>query len=127
MKRYQMKLRVLQVAGLLGLGGAASAAFAHHGWSWYGNEDFTLTAVVVEKHFGNPHDRMIVEADGQRWNLLLSPPSRSRSAGFAEENVEVGDTITAYGHRRSEGDQFEMKTERLQVGEKLYNLYPDRS
>lgn len=127
----KMKLRVLKTvvatAGLLGFCSIGSVAFAHHGWSWYGNEDFTLTAVVVEKHFGNPHDRMIVEADGQRWNLLLSPPGRSRSAGFAEENVEVGDTITAYGHRRSEGDQFEMKTERLQVGEKLYNLYPDRS
>lgn len=52
---------------------------------------------------------------------------RVPQAGFSEENVKVGDTITAYGHRRSEGDAFEMKTERLRVGDKLYNLYPDRS
>lgn len=116
-------------AGFLGLTLATLSAstLAHHGWSWYGNEDFTLTAVVVEKEFGNPHDRMTVEADGQRWNLLLSPPSRSRSAGFTADKVEVGDTITAYGHRRSSGDLFEMKTERLQVGDQMYNLYPDRS
>jgi hypothetical protein len=118
---------LLKASGLLGLAGAASMAMAHHGWSWYGNEEFTLTAVVVEKHFGNPHDRMIVEADGKEWNLVLSTPSRSKQAGFGEDNVKVGDTITAFGHRRSEGDNFEMKTERLQVGEKLYNLYPDRS
>jgi hypothetical protein len=70
---------------------------------------------------------MTVDADGQRWNLLLSPPSRSRSAGFTADKVEVGDTITAFGHRRSSGDLFEMKTERLQVGDQLYDLYPDRN
>lgn len=117
----------VKTVGVLGLAGAASLAMAHHGWSWYGNEEFTLTAVVVEKHFGNPHDRMVVEADGKQWNLLLSPPSRSRRAGLGEDNVKVGDTITAFGHRRSEGDNFEVKTERLQVGDKVYNLYPDRS
>lgn len=108
------------------LTGSTTQASAHHGWSWYGNEPFTLTAVVVEKEFGNPHDRMTVEADGQRWNLLLSPPNRSRQAGFTEALVEVGDTITAHGHRRASGDLFEMKTERLEVDGKLYNLYPDR-
>lgn len=123
-----MQIRTLwKVVGLLGLASATSLSSAHHGWSWYGDEEFTLTAVVKEKHFGNPHDRMIVEADGKQWNLLLSPPGRSRQAGFSEDNVQVGDTITAFGHRRSEGDNFEMKTERLQVGDKTYNLYPDRS
>ncbi len=106
---------------------SATLATAHHGWSWYGNEDFSLTATVVEKQFGNPHDRLTVEADGQRWNLLLSPPNRSRQAGLTDELVDVGDTITAHGHRRESGDQFEMKTERLEVDGKLYNLYPDRS
>jgi hypothetical protein len=117
------------LAGFLALTLAplSAGALAHHGWSWYGNEAFTLTAVVVEKDFGNPHDRMTVDADGQSWNLLLSPPSRSRSAGFTADKVEVGDTITAFGHRRSSGDLFEMKTERLQVGDQLYNLYPDRN
>lgn len=115
------------LAGLAVLATLPTAGFAHHGWSWYGNEDFALTAVVVETDFGNPHDRLLVEADGQRWNLLLSPPSRSRSAGLSADKVKVGDTVTAFGHRRSSGDLFEMKTERLQVGEELYNLYPDRS
>jgi hypothetical protein len=106
---------------------SATLVSAHHGWSFYGSEPFTLTAVVVEKEFGSPHDRMTVEADGQRWNLLLSPPSRSKQAGFNEELIEVGDTITAHGHRHKSADTFEMKTERLEVDGKLYNLYPDRS
>jgi hypothetical protein len=122
-----MQRNSVKMLCFIGLASAATLASAHHGWTWYGNEEFTLTAVVVEKDFGSPHDRMTVEADGQEWNLLLSPPGRSRDAGLTEDEVEVGDTITAYGHRRSEGDTFEMKTERLQVGEKVYDLYPDRS
>jgi hypothetical protein len=117
---------ILKCLGFIAAGSVAISAYAHHGWSWYGNDPFTLTAVVVEKQFGNPHDRMTVRADGQEWNLLLSPPSRSRRAGFTKDHVQVGDTITAYGHRRESGDLFEMKTERLQVGATLYNLYPDR-
>lgn len=119
-----------RLAGILALGSLlvlSGTALAHHGWSWYGNEAFTLTAVVIETEFGNPHDRMTVEAEGERWNLLLSPPARSRAAGLDASKVKAGDTITAYGHRRSSGDLFEMKTERLQVGDTLYNLYPDRS
>lgn len=106
---------------------ATSHTFAHHGWSWYGNEPFELTAVVVEKDFGNPHDRMTLkDSDGHEWNVLLSPPSRSRRAGLTENEVNVGDTITAYGHRRIAGDNAEMKTKRLKVGNKIFNLYPDR-
>lgn len=122
-----MKTVVVGFLGCVVLASAALPASAHHGWSWYGNEDFELTAVVVEKDFGNPHDRMTVEADGQQWNLLLSPPARSISAGLTGDEIAVGDTITAYGHRRTEGDNFEMKTERLKVGDRTYDLYPNRS
>jgi hypothetical protein len=117
--------RIVFLTALLALLGAGSVS-AHHGWSWYGNEDFTLTATVLEIDFGNPHDRMTVEADGQQWNLLLSPPSRTRRSGLSADMIRVGDTITAYGHRDRNADNFEMKTERLQVGETLFDLYPNR-
>jgi len=101
---------------------------AHHGWSWYGNEPFSLTATVVDTHFGNPHDRLtLMDDDGNEWDVLLSPPSRSRRAGLTEDDVSVGDIVTAHGHRRSEGNNFEMKTERLEVEGQLYDLYPNRS
>jgi hypothetical protein len=122
-----MQLNSGKLLCFLGLAGVTTLASAHHGWTWYGNEEFTLTGVVVEEDFGNPHDRLVVEAEGKEWNLLLSPPNRSRQAGFTEDSIKEGDTVTAYGHRRSEGDTFEVKIERLQVGDKLYALYPDRS
>lgn len=121
------KTAVKILCGLV-LGSVATVAFAHHGWSWYGNEPFELTAEVVDKHFGNPHDQLTLrDAEGNEWDVLLSPPGRSRRAGLSGDEVQVGDTVTAFGHRRSEGNNFEMKTERLQVGDKLYNLYPNRS
>ena len=107
---------------------AAGAALAHHGWSWYGSDDFSLTGTVVEKHFGNPHDRLIVEAeDGQRWNVVMSPPRSTARAGFGEDRVKIGDKVTAYGHRHRDAGTLEMKTERLRVGDELYDLYPYRT
>ncbi len=123
---YLIKKAVfLVVSGFfLVLSGLASA---HHGWSWYTGSDFSLEGVVVEKHFGAPHDRLTIEAGGQQWNVVLSTPFRSRRAGFGQDEVEVGETVTAYGHRHAEATNFEMKTERLKVGDQLYNLYPNRN
>ena len=118
--RFISKLAVLMLANIIAL-----PSLAHQGWALYGEEEFTPTATVVEKHFGNPHDRMIVEADGQLWNLLMSPPRRSRRAGFSSAAVEVGDTIAAYGHRHRGGD-LEMFAERIEVGDNTYDLYPSR-
>ncbi len=119
--------KTLSLALGLILATLSGAALAHHGWSWYTGSEFSLTGVIVEEHFGNPHDRLTLEADGQQWNVVLSTPSRSRSAGFDADNVRVGDTVTAYGHRHADKATFEMKTERLKVGEELFNLYPNRT
>jgi len=126
MIRTDSLIRLARLPALLVLGGLAPLALAHHGWSWYGTDPFTLTGTVVDAHFGSPHDRLTVEADGQRWNVVLSPPQRSKRAGFDESEVKIGDTVTAYGHRRQEGDNFEMKTERLTIGDRTYDLYPER-
>ena len=95
----------------------SGTAVAHHGW----------TGVIAEKHFGNPHDRLTIEAEGQMWNIVLSTPSRSRRANFGNNNVSVGDEVTAFGHRHADGTTLEMKTERLKVGEILFDLYPNRN
>ena len=111
----------------IALSTVAIFSYGHHGWSFYGDLPFILTAEVVDVAFGNPHDQLTLkDGSGQEWNVLLSPPARSRSAGLSSEDVEVGDTVTAYGHRRREGDLFEIKTERLKVGDRMFNLYPDR-
>ena len=117
----------LALVGVLMAGLAlGSAAQAHHAWVWYGKADFTLTGTVVETHFGNPHDRIVVRSDGKLWNVVLSPPRRTEKAGLVEKAVHVGETITAYGERHQDPEKFEMKAERLQIGNQTYDLYPER-
>ncbi len=119
-------------AAILSIGAAAAAltaaapAAAHHGWSTYGAEDFELTGTVKEVRLGNPHDILIVEADGEEWEVWLSPPSRSRSAGFDENAIAFGDTVTAFGNRKSDPEIFEMKTRKITVEGEEYELYPER-
>lgn len=120
----QLGLAALAAAGL------ATAAGAHHGWSTYTIDDFTLEGEVTELRFGNPHDRMTVVVDGVEWDVWLGPPGRNSRANFNETKVNVGDTVVAYGNRHMDEARNEMKTERITVkngeGEMTYELYPER-
>jgi hypothetical protein len=104
----------------------APAALAHHGWSGYLDDDFVLTGVVEEIDLGQPHGHMMVHADGGMWDVVLGPSARNLRAGISDGVIKVGDTVTAYGKRHRDPDRLEMKTERLTVGEKVYDIYPER-
>jgi hypothetical protein len=116
--------RVLAGFAVLALG--APAAQAHHGWSGYSDEPFTLTGVVEEIDLGQPHGHLHVRADGALWDVVLGPPYRNQRAGIEDGAIAVGDTVTAYGKRHLDPDRLEMKTERLQAGERTFDIYPDR-
>ena len=114
----------LALAGMLGL--AASGALAHHGWSGYSEDDFTLTGVVEAVDLGQPHGHLEVRAEGGLWDVVLGPPFRNQRAGVVDGVVEVGDTVTAHGKRHRDPQRLEMKTERLEVDGQAYDIYPDR-
>ena len=120
--------RIRKLVGtLLAVTAFSTAASAHHAWVWYGKSDFSLTGTIVETKFGNPHDRLVVKAaDGVLWNVVLSPPRRSERAGLVEKEIHVGDTVTAYGERHQDPERMEMKAERLKIGDRTYDLYPER-
>jgi Family of unknown function (DUF6152) len=99
---------------------------AHHGWSGYTEDDFVLTGVVEKIDLGNPHGRLSVRANGSIWDVALGPPFRNSRAGITDGVIQIGDTVTAHGHRHREPDRLEMKTERLEVGAEVYDIYPDR-
>ena len=125
----QTRILSLAAASVAALA-AATAAFAHHGWSTYTVDDFTLEGEVTELRFGNPHDRMTVVVNDVAWDVWLGPPGRNARANFNESKVNVGDTVIAFGERHGNEDRLEMKTERITVvsgeGEMSYDLYPDR-
>lgn len=115
---------LLAAAGVLALG--ASAVQAHHGWSGYLDEDFVLTGVVKALHFGGAHDRIEVENGEGVWDVMLGPPFRNRRNGVTEDMIPIGAEITAEGHRHRDPERLEVKAERLRLGDKVLEVYPER-
>ena len=108
---------------------AARPVSAHHGWGGYLDAEFEITGTVESSvSLAGPHASMTIRAaDGHVWNVVLAPPPRSQQAGLKDGMIPVGAKVTAHGHRHRDNDRFEIKTERLTWGDKVFNVYPDRS
>jgi hypothetical protein len=110
------------VAALL----AATAAFAHHGWSWTEDGFFELKGLITAVYVGNPHATLDVDVEGESWRVEMAPPSRTIAAGFTEDVAKAGDEVTAIGHRSLDNAERRMKAVRVIVNGKTYDVYPDR-
>ena len=103
----------------------ATAAWAHHGWSGYDeSKDITLTGVVREATWANPHGTLRVQVDkgqGKVWTTTLAPVSRMEDRGMTKNSVKVGSTVTVIGKAsKTRGD--EIKAERIVVDGKTTEL-----
>lgn len=110
-----------------GLWLAPAAAFAHHGWVWAEDEEFTLEGVVREARLGNPHGELDLDAADGAWTAEIGQPWRNERAGLTDAMLVPGLALTLEGHRSQNPDERVMKAERVIVAGKLYDLYPDRS
>ncbi|MER9183515.1 DUF6152 family protein [Mesorhizobium sp. M0767] len=119
------KMRSITLAAAVILA-AATAAYAHHGWSWTQDGFFELKGKIMAIYIGNPHATLDVDAEGEAWRVEMAPPSRTIAAGFTEEVAKVGDEVTAIGHRSRDESEKRMKAVRVIVGGKPYDVYPDR-
>jgi hypothetical protein len=105
----------------------AVPAWAHHGWGGYQNTEMDVTGKVESVNLGGPHASLKVRgSDGKMWDVVLSPPNTTFSAGIKEGTIPVGAEVTAHGHRHRDMNKFEIKTEQLSMGEKTFNVYPGR-
>ena len=101
---------------------------AHHGWSNYGTEEFSISgAVETPVSLAGAHATMRIRAEGQVWNIVLSAGNRVAAAGLKEGMIPVGAQVTAEGHRHRDAKVYEVKTERLKWNGRTFNVYPDRS
>jgi hypothetical protein len=102
---------------------------AHHGWGGYLDEEFEISGTVeVPVSLAGPHATMTIKGtDGHQWLLTLAPPPRTSAAGLKDGMLAAGSKVTAHGHRHRDSNRYEVKTERLTVDGKTYNVYPDRS
>ena len=118
----QLRLKKWSFAGLAGVLLAGSAA-AHHGFFSYSDEEYTLTGTVVSMYFGFPHPRLLIEADGEQWDLWLAAWGRVRHSCF-HEFLSEGDQIAAVGHRVPDERRLEMKAKAVTLRGELFDFYP---
>jgi hypothetical protein len=108
--------------GLLALPALTLPAMAHHGWGSYDAENpVTLTAVISEVTFSNPHGMMMLTVDGVMWHVTLAPPSRMNARGATAEVVKPGVEVTAFGYPKKDGTK-EIRAEWIEIGGTRYQL-----
>lgn len=101
-------------------------ALAHHGWSWTTGGNVDLTGVITDVALGNPHGVLTVDVDGNLWTVEVGQPWRNANAGLEDGDLAVGVEIRAIGEPSADAKRRLMKAERLWIGGRLYELYPNR-
>lgn len=102
--------RLSRRALLLLAGGALLAvrpARAHHGWGSYDAENpLELTGRIVAISYEWPHAGMALAAGDKTWEVVLGPPSRTRTRGLTEDVAVVGTeaTVMGYPHRTRDSE-----------------------
>lgn len=115
------------IAGGLAAAFIATAASAHHGWSWAEADQIELTGTVRKVVIAPPHPTIdLTSTDGTDWHIELGNPRQTERSGFAEDSTKAGDTITVLGNRSQDPDEKRLKAVRVTVGDKVYDIYPDR-
>ena len=101
-------------------------AQAHHGWGGNSDQETELTGTLeAAVSLAGPHATMRIKVNGQLWDITLAPPARTERAGLKEGIIPLGATVTVLGHRNKTADRFEMKTEKVTWGTRVFNVYPD--
>ena len=100
---------------------------AHHGWNWTTGGNIELTGIIKEVSLGMPHGVIYVDAEGEVWTVEVGQPWRNERAGLKPGDLAEGVEIRAVGEPSVDLDEKRMKAERLYIGEREYDLYPDRN
>jgi len=112
------------VAALLFFQG--SLALAHHGWSWTTGGNIELTGIITSAKLGNPHGVLEVDLEGQLWQVEVGQPWRNEQAGLKDGDLAEGVEVKIVGEPSANIEDKLMKAERIYLGDKEYNLYPNR-
>jgi uncharacterized protein DUF6152 len=81
-----------------------AVALAHHSFAVFfdGQKSVTLTGVVTEFKFVNPHGLIVLQVknkDGvaEEWKVETNSPSILRRRGWAPDSLTAGETVTIEG------------------------------
>ena len=101
-------MRRMLMAGLMAAA-IASPAVAHHSGAMFDEKkEVTLTGVVKEFQYTNPHSWLIVDvkgADGKvtTWGFEAEGPSTLQRAGIRRSDFAPGTPVTITGHPMKDG------------------------
>jgi hypothetical protein len=107
----------------------ATAAAAHHGWSWAEGEQTEMSGTIREVSLAPPHPSLVVEVEGELWQIDLANPRQTERSGFGEGSAKPGDAIIILGNRSLDANEKLMKAVRITIGGSggtRYDLYPER-
>ncbi len=115
-------LRTLAMTTLLALLAAATAAWAHHGWSEYdSNQVLNVSGTIVESGYEHPHGHIRLKTADKVWLVVLAPPSRMENRGLPPALLKQGMTVAVVGYpNRSKPE--EMRAERITANGKTVEL-----
>lgn len=122
MRAFLMSLTAAAFAAAV-LSGSANA---HHGWSWTTGKNIKLTGIIDEVRLGNPHGILTVKVEDEVWTVEVGQPWRNERAGLKEGDFAKGVEATFYGEPSADIKDRRLKVERLEIGERSFDLYPGR-
>lgn len=117
----------LMTTATIAAGLIATAALAHHGWSWAEADQIELTGTVRKVVIAPPHPTIdLTTTDGVDWHIELGNPRQTERSGFKADSTKAGDTVTVLGNRSQDPDEKRLKAVRVTVGDTVYDIYPER-
>jgi hypothetical protein len=69
----------------------------------------SVTGIVRQFHWGNPHAYIFLESEGHQWTLEIESPNLLRHQGWTKESLKPGEQLTCQGARAKDPARFEMK------------------
>lgn len=105
---------------------AAGAALAHHGWAWTTGGNVEVFGIIATAKLGNPHGVLTVDVEGEIWTAEVGQPWRNDRAGLKDGDLAPGVEVKLIGEPSADIKDRLIKVERLYIGERLYELYPER-
>lgn len=125
-----LALSIPVIVGILFL---PPAALSHHSFTaeFTAEETATLTGVVTEVWFRNPHVRYVFTVTGedgeeQEWDARGSPVVWLARKGWTRDSIKVGDTVTFYGFLGRDGRRLlSIMTVTLEDGTELIDKAPE--
>lgn len=103
-----------------------SGALAHHGWSWTTGRNVQVEGVIREADLGMPHGVLVLDVAGETWTAEVGQPWRNERAGLAPDDLAPGVEVRIEGEPSADIADRRVKAERLWLGERKYELYPER-